>query len=802
MLEIVSSNAVIALLIAATAWVGSRVFHRPSLWRPSLWHAVWVLALVRLFLPPIFLTPVFSVPGGLTQPVIRDAQAIAPDVITNDATQSQNVPSALAIESSAAATATLPTSPPRVGFADVDWTRITMSIWLVGSVAVLLVSGYRILRFHRVVRRSSPVDADTTELLGEIRAMIGGRARMPVVRFVTGVVPPLLWPIGKTPVIVLPSLWWQTISTPQRRTVLLHEWVHWQRGDHWVRVLQWITSIVFWWHPVVWIARRELHRLEEQCCDAEVMHRLPDAGRAYASALLSASQWISDHVDARLPKYQSPPLALPMSDLDLFESFHRRIEMLPQLTYRPWTRRMTMAMILSALIPLSIGVGVSAQDDPVETKNTNATLVGRVTDTDGKPLADAKVRVVVPTGNLRFSIDPSVHREFFAQTDTDGKYSVEVSGIDSESTASVDILHPGHRRLVGTLMSGGDPNEVTLSPGKQSEFDAKLPASLYFAGRVADEAGKPIEGVSVGSNLRSGTGSSGVERTSTDADGRFAVYSLQAKHISGDEPFGETTVSIGFADDRYISTYLENLEDLDVDKRDQLKMELRSGYSIAGIVKDADAAAVQAVVVSIDQPKSQRKAVRTDADGRFRIDGLESGASKLRAVDAVGKQKLIEELDIDANDLDKTITLKSFDAPIAKTYSVLGMTLADITESLDDAYDLGTNKNNGVLILDPGTRADEFEIGELRPGYLFWLVGNEKIVDTQKFVQQLVKEATPPIDPDGNQSAWIENDGDAKVRVVYTYNNEKAHGTNTQYIRLTPQDVAELEQLLKTMPSD
>jgi len=237
-------------------------------------------------------------------------------------------------------------------------------------------------------------------------------------------------------------------------------------------------------------------------------------------------------------------------------------------------------------------------------------------------------------------------------------------------------------------------------------------------------------------------------------------------------------------------------------KRDQLKMELRSGYSIAGIVKDADAAAVQAVVVSIDQPKSQRKAVRTDADGRFRIDGLESGASKLRAVDAVGKQKLIEELDIDANDLDKTITLKSFDAPIAKTYSVLGMTLADITESLNDAYDLGTNKNNGVLILDPGTRAEGFEIGELRPGYLFWLVGNEKIVDTQKFVQQLVKEAKSPIKPAGNPSAWIEDDGDAKVRVVYTYNNEESHGTNTQYIRLTPQDVAELEKLLKTMPSD
>ena len=50
---------------------------------------------------------------------------------------------------------------------------------------------------------------------------------------------------------------------------------------------------LYWWHPVVWYARRELREAEEQCCDAWVVATLPGAGRAYASALLDTLDFLS-----------------------------------------------------------------------------------------------------------------------------------------------------------------------------------------------------------------------------------------------------------------------------------------------------------------------------------------------------------------------------------------------------------------------------------------------------------------------------------------------------------------------------
>lgn len=570
-------------------------------------------------------------------------------------------------------------------------------------------------------------------------------------------------------------------------------------------MLQWITSIVFWWHPLVWISRVELHRLEEQCCDAEVMHRLPADGRAYASALLSASQWLGDHVDAGQSRHQPSLLAVPMSDITLFESFHRRIEMLPTLVYRPWTRRRMLAALLAAIIPLGFGLSASAEQDNLNSPTSQSTLVGHVTDPEGKPIVDAKVRVVLPTADLRSPVDTAAHREFLGKTDAKGNYSIEVIGIKSESSASIDILHPGHCRLVGTHMSGSDPNDVTLVPGKQVEYDATLPEALYFTGQVVDEAGEPIEGVLFGSSLETDTSSYGVETSVTDAKGRFSVYCYTPSFFEGGGKYSNATGSIEFLHDRYITARLKKLEDIEPTKRVQLRVEMQSGHSIAGTVNGADGTPVSGVVISILQKRTQRKGRRTDEDGHFRFDGLNDEVSTLRVVDALGKQKLIEDLNIDANNTEMTISLKSFDAPFAKTYSMLGMTIADVTEASNKAYDLRTGKYAGVMIVDPGTQSENLEIGELRPGYVFLTVGKESIKNTRELVERLVHEAKSPTTPPGpgiNPSAWTEDSGDAKVRVIYNLDNEDSRGSNTQYMRLTPEDVAELEELIKNLPSN
>src|SRR5262249_49103398 len=73
-----------------------------------------------------------------------------------------------------------------------------------------------------------------------------------------------------------------------------------RRRDHWVRLVELAATGLYWWHPVVWWARRELHEAEEQCCDAWVVAVLRGAGRAYALALLEAVAFFS-HARSALP---------------------------------------------------------------------------------------------------------------------------------------------------------------------------------------------------------------------------------------------------------------------------------------------------------------------------------------------------------------------------------------------------------------------------------------------------------------------------------------------------------------------
>ncbi len=470
-----------------------------------------------------------------------------------------------------------------------------------------------------------------------------------------------------------------------------------------------------------------------------------------------------------------------------------------------------------AFVVMSFVFGVSGQAQQADgekgdvadaAKENVSRIVGIVTDMEGAPLVDAKVRVVIPQTDLRFTVDPGKHREFWGQTDPTGSYSIKIDGIDQVSTASVDILHRGHRRLVGTLMSGGSPNEAKLAPGKVVEFDAQLPEAMYFAGQVVGESGEPIEGILVASSLNTPRASAGVERTVTDEQGRFAVFSYEDQFFD-EQMFGGGDLpkaSLYFKHDRYIDNALRDIASLEIADRDDIRIVMKSGHSIAGVFRDPKGAPTSDLLVSLTQVSSrQRKAIRTDKQGRFRFDGLSDGDSTLRVVDVGGNRKSIQRLKIESSDTEMSVLLEPIEPPLAIEFGVLKMTLTDVTAAINKAYELDRGNSDGVMIVDPGEHAAELEVGELRPGCVFWMVGNDRVGDLRTMVDCLVREATAPSIPpggNGNTSAWIEKDGTAKVRVVYSFDSERGRGTNTQYMRLAPEDIAELvalrERLEKT----
>lgn len=798
LLAIIGSNAIVAAAIGSVAWLGSRCYQ----W-PSLWHAVWVLAIVKLFLPPIW-----SIATGISSnpvPVVAQRVVSSGAEPVRSSTVAEVVSGAVKTEPlvSEVAVTEMGSSVSR---GNVEWGLVALSLWCTGSLIALTVSSYRIARFHALVRRGRAADEATTALAQSLHASLRS-SRSPRVRIVDDVVPPLLWPLGATPTIVLPQSWWLATTEPERRAVLMHELVHARRGDAWVRLLQWLASVVFWWHPLVWIARRELHVLEEQCCDAEVLDRLPGVGRAYATALISASEWLDRATETALSRLSPSPLAIPMSDSSQFESFHRRIQMLPTLKYRPWTAKSFIVLLLATAVPLATGLNAGGQPPAAPEQATTAdkaqvaTVSGLVTDIEGKPLADAQVRLVIPAADLRQLEMTSEYREVWGTTDASGKYTIEIPGVEEEITATIDVLHRGHRRVPGALMGGdGDESDVTLTPGGQAKFDAKLPERAYFAGRVVDEAGEPIEGVHVFGRLSANNGGYSVEWTWTNADGEFALYCYDESWLKDSAKWKNPTAAIDFQNDDYVYNSVEKLEAIAPTSRDQIKVVLQKGFSIAGRVLNADKSPASGVAISMLQRPYQRKGVVTDADGKFRFDGVASGSTQWRIVDITGNSKWIQTTDVNESNLEMTVMLEKFESPLTSTYQVLGMTMADVTDAMKEAYD---DRSEGAIVTDPGKRSEGFEIGDLRAGDVFWMVGMEGVDNLRAMVSQLIQEAKSPTTPPGpgvNPSAFPGENGDMRVRVVYSYHDDRGNGTNTQYMKLTPADVSELEQVLKTLP--
>ena len=137
---------------------------------------------------------------------------------------------------------------------------------------VLCASGrvYRILSFRRLLRSSEAPSSAVLGMAEGIAKRLGLR-RVPEIRMMPVCVSPLVWSLGGRPRVFLPAALFERLDGAAREAILAHELAHVRRKDHWVRLLEMLVTTLFWWHPVVWWAARQLQELEDQCCDAMVL---------------------------------------------------------------------------------------------------------------------------------------------------------------------------------------------------------------------------------------------------------------------------------------------------------------------------------------------------------------------------------------------------------------------------------------------------------------------------------------------------------------------------------------------------
>ncbi len=170
-------------------------------------------------------------------------------------------------------------------------------IWISGVAALVLVGLVRLAHVVRLARSASPASESVERMVWSVAEELGVPSA-PLVRMTPRPVTPMVLCLGR-PTLLLPQGLWSQLDDAGRRAVVTHEVAHLRRRDHWMSWLDLVVGVIYWWHPGVWWARRQLCEQADASCDAWVVALRPESRRAYAEALLAArSQSSQDYFAA------------------------------------------------------------------------------------------------------------------------------------------------------------------------------------------------------------------------------------------------------------------------------------------------------------------------------------------------------------------------------------------------------------------------------------------------------------------------------------------------------------------------
>jgi beta-lactamase regulating signal transducer with metallopeptidase domain/HEAT repeat protein len=330
-------------------------------------HLVWLVTLAALLLVPgltawapisLPVLPAKAVVASSapsTAPSSEPAQArLAPEPIATPTT-AERIPTNASSASPVAIGDEISSSPLLSGLS------VIFLVWALVVVAIASSLGYAAAMVRRIVNRARPLDSeDWLTPLWEVsdrlaleeppRLLRSEDAKMP---FACGVF---------NPTIVLPAEC-DTWSLDRRRAVLLHELAHVRRHDLVGHTLGRLACAVYWFHPLVWTAAKQLRSESERACD--------DLALACGARATDYAEHLLDIVTS-VRHDATPSVALAMARRKEFEG--RMLAILdPELRHVSPSRRQSAALIASlALISVIVGAAAPAPRAPVESSESGS----------------------------------------------------------------------------------------------------------------------------------------------------------------------------------------------------------------------------------------------------------------------------------------------------------------------------------------------------------------------------------------------------------------------------------------------
>jgi beta-lactamase regulating signal transducer with metallopeptidase domain len=245
-----------------------------------------------------------------------------------------------------------------------EWPLAAAAVWALGVLACALRMAADWRRAQRLRRSAVPTrDAALQAWLVELCGELGIRRAPLLLESSTLQIPALV--CGWQPCIVLPAAVLPACSGAECRMMLAHELAHLRRGD---LVWGWLPAVactLFFFHPLVWLARREAQLSQEMACDHLAVSVAGAAASSYGELLLKV---------AALPSPSLEPGLASLGGVDeSARTLRRRLTMLMQYTgralrrpsngrWRPAGMLLVVGVSLVALVPWR----VTAQERPAE----------------------------------------------------------------------------------------------------------------------------------------------------------------------------------------------------------------------------------------------------------------------------------------------------------------------------------------------------------------------------------------------------------------------------------------------------
>ena len=462
---------VAALAVGVLVWLFCRK-------RPHLAYMLWLLVILKCLTPPIVSSPtgVFSwAQVRATTPPARDApeDAAASTPLSADVAISQQPPpfpepEPLAPEAfTERKTVTGNVPPPKTPERRVQAAVVLGVVWLLGSVVYAgVVIGLRV-RWSLLLRNTSAgadgalgcLAADLSKRLGvrrQVRLLVTSKPLGPVAYGVL------------RPTVLLPELLLAEKSPQQIEAVLAHELTHVRRRDNLVGILQLLAQAIWWFHPLIWWANRQICRQRERCCDEEVVARLGCEPGQYAQSLLDV---------LKLKHKLRPVFAFP--GVRPGEITSKRMEeiMEPARTFHRRTPRWCWLVILAAatLILPGRALVIARGAEPPKPDEKAAEARG----SDEKEVASATTKQRPGLTVRRVATDCSTH----AVISPDGKYLCDVVFDRERRTNDLlirELATGEERRIKSEAFGNVTPLWPTISPNSKSiafaSYDSKKEA--------------------------------------------------------------------------------------------------------------------------------------------------------------------------------------------------------------------------------------------------------------------------------------------------------------------------------------